>query len=158
MERNLRKPKNERLITHNGETLNLGQWANRLGISRTGLHHRLASRPAAEALSTPPETRRVQKDASLTYDNDPTVMTAVRRNPDGMELRLIGNVLGCVHERVRVIEEQAKLKFEIGMKLIALIGEEAAILEMEALRGRNVAAYEKCLRKAQRKYGFRVVA
>lgn len=50
--------RNCHLLTHNGKTLNLQQWANSIGISRGSLRDRLKRMPIEKALTTPKMTCR----------------------------------------------------------------------------------------------------
>jgi hypothetical protein len=53
--------RNVRLITFNGETHPISEWARRIGISHTSLMHRLKTWPLEEALTQPADEHRVRK-------------------------------------------------------------------------------------------------
>jgi hypothetical protein len=66
----MRNTRQTRLLTHEGVTMCLGDWAERLGLSRGGLEHRLERMPLAEALSRPVETHATY-GASVSVDGVP---------------------------------------------------------------------------------------
>lgn len=53
----LRNRRDNRRLTHNGETLTMGEWAERLGIHRRTLHARLTQGWAVERALTEPLAR-----------------------------------------------------------------------------------------------------
>ena len=46
-----------KLLTHNGQTMSLTEWAREIGLSREALYLRLKKMPVREALSRPPQKR-----------------------------------------------------------------------------------------------------
>jgi AraC-like DNA-binding protein len=62
-----RNKRNNRLFTYKGETLCIGEWAERFGMSRTVLHDRLkAGMSIEQALETPVKKYRPRKTSKLS--------------------------------------------------------------------------------------------
>jgi hypothetical protein len=103
-----------------GDRMTLDAWARLTGISVRTLRRRLTFLPAEAALLLPdwthvdplarPGSANAWSWELLDYEDDPWAQTFVAKHRAGATLEQVGNALGVVKERVRLIEESALAK------------------------------------------------
>jgi hypothetical protein len=146
---------------HAGERLSLHEWALRSGHSARALYYKVRRLGSlSKALSFAPRQRATTNSAfidSVTpYEDDVRCRHLVHHYSGGqfaggsMTLEAVGDQFGFGRERARQVEEEAKLKFVIGLKVMDLLGNDEGERVLTRLRGKHVRVYRDALQMARR--------
>lgn len=141
------------MLEHNGEERSIAAWARMIGMAPQTLCDRvrrgdLSDLDSGRLYGAAPVAF---VDADTPYVRDRRCQRIVRHFSDGLPFEFVGELVGVTRSRAQQLEVLAVRKCWIGLRLIELMGEPAAMKLLRKLTGRGIGRYELALQDQTRR-------